>query len=109
MPWPDYPARLRCYVLGRCADARRIERAGVSRTMLVTGRSAMNEQMTVTDRITPKEFRESDGVQDWRVLGDGANAYFRTGSLAAGARLVEAISNVPGVEDHHPDIDVRHD
>jgi 4a-hydroxytetrahydrobiopterin dehydratase len=69
----------------------------------------MNEQMTVTDRITPKEFRESDGVQDWRVLGDGANAYFRTGSLAAGARLVEAISKVPGVEDHHPDIDVRHD
>jgi 4a-hydroxytetrahydrobiopterin dehydratase len=43
------------------------------------------------------------------VLGDGANAYFRTGSFAAGARLVQAISELPGVDDHHPDIDVRHD
>jgi 4a-hydroxytetrahydrobiopterin dehydratase len=69
----------------------------------------MNDQMTMSERITPKEFRESDGVADWRVLGDGANAYFRTGSFAAGARLVQAISELPGVEDHHPDIDVRHD
>jgi 4a-hydroxytetrahydrobiopterin dehydratase len=63
----------------------------------------------MTERITPKQFRESEGVEDWRVLGDGANAYFRTGSFAAGARLVQAISELPGVEDHNPDIDVRHD
>jgi 4a-hydroxytetrahydrobiopterin dehydratase len=69
----------------------------------------MKEPMTMSDRITPKEFRESDGVEDWRVLGDGANAYFRTGSLAVGAKLVQAISQLPGVEDQHPDIDVRHD
>jgi 4a-hydroxytetrahydrobiopterin dehydratase len=69
----------------------------------------MNEPMTMSDRITPREFRESDGVEDWRVLGDGANAYFRTGSFAVGATLVQAISELPGVEDHHPDIDVRHD
>jgi 4a-hydroxytetrahydrobiopterin dehydratase len=69
----------------------------------------MNEQLTTIDRISPKEFRESDGVQDWRVLGDGANAYFRTGSFATGAKLVQAISELPGVEDHHPDIDVRHE
>ena len=61
------------------------------------------------DKITPTQFRESDGVADWRVLGDGANAYFRTGSFAKGARLVQAISELPGVEDQHPDIDVRHD
>ena len=53
--------------------------------------------------------REFEGVDDWRVLGDGANAYFRTGSFAAGARLVQAISELPGVDDHHPGIDVRHD
>ena len=63
----------------------------------------------ITDQISPKQFRESEGVEDWRVLGDGANAYFRTGSFAVGARLVQAISELPGVEDHHPDIDVRHD
>ena len=63
----------------------------------------------MTDRISPTQFREAEGVEDWRVLGDGANAYFRTGSFAKGARLVQAISELPGVEDHHPDIDVRHD
>ncbi len=43
------------------------------------------------------------------MLGDGACAYFRTGSFAAGARLVGAISALPGVEDQHPDVDVRRD
>jgi 4a-hydroxytetrahydrobiopterin dehydratase len=63
----------------------------------------------MTDQITPTQFRESEGVEDWRVLGDGANAYFRTGSFVAGAKLVQAISELPGVDEHHPDIDVRHD
>ena len=54
----------------------------------------------MTDRISPKQFHESEGVEDWRVLGDGACAYFRTGSFAAGARLVQAISELPGVDDH---------
>jgi len=63
----------------------------------------------MTDRISPTQFRESEGVEDWRVLGDGACAYFRTGSFAAGARLVQAISELSDVDDHHPDIDVRHD
>src|SRR5215470_17430033 len=63
----------------------------------------------MTDRISPTQFHESEGVEDWRVLGDGACAYFRTGSLAAGARLVQAISVLPGGDDHHPDVDVRRD
>jgi len=63
----------------------------------------------VSDHISPKQFRESDGVEDWRVVGDGANAYFRTGSFAAGARLVQAISALPGVDDLQPDVDLRHD
>jgi len=63
----------------------------------------------MTDRISPKQFRESEGVEDWRVLGDGANAYFRTGSLAAAARLVQAIGELPAVDDLHPDVDVRQD
>jgi pterin-4a-carbinolamine dehydratase len=63
----------------------------------------------MTDYITPKQFRESEGVEDWRVVGDGANAFFRTGSFAKGARLVQAISELPGIDDHQPDIDVRHE
>jgi 4a-hydroxytetrahydrobiopterin dehydratase len=61
------------------------------------------------DKITPTEFHESDGVEDWRVIGDGAGAFFKTGSFAAAARFVQAIGDVPGVEDHRPDVDLRHD
>jgi 4a-hydroxytetrahydrobiopterin dehydratase len=63
----------------------------------------------MTERRSPQQFHQSEGVEDWRVIGDGACAYFRTGSFAASARLVQAISQLPGVEDHKPDIDVRHD
>ena len=61
------------------------------------------------DQISPKQFHETEGVEDWRVVGDGACAYFRTRSFAAGARLVQAISALPGVEDQQPDVDLRHD
>lgn len=63
----------------------------------------------MTDQISPKQFHESEGVAEWRVLGDGACAYFRTGSFALGARLVAAISQVPGIDDHPPDVDLRPD
>lgn len=61
----------------------------------------------MTEPIAPREFMQSDGVEDWRILGDGANAFFRTGSLAESARLVQAIAELPGVDDHPPAIDVR--
>jgi 4a-hydroxytetrahydrobiopterin dehydratase len=63
----------------------------------------------VTDRISPRQFHEAEGVEDWRVLGEGACTYFRTGSFAAGARLVQAISELADLDDHHPDVDLRHD
>jgi 4a-hydroxytetrahydrobiopterin dehydratase len=69
----------------------------------------MFRETSMTDYITPKQFHDSEGVEDWRVLGDGAFAYFRTGSFAAGVRLAQAISELPGVGDHHPDLDLRHD
>ena len=61
------------------------------------------------DQITMRKFRESEGVEDWRVVGEGACANFRTGSFAAGARLVHAISELANLDDHHPDVDLRHD
>src|SRR5213592_3001298 len=63
----------------------------------------------MADGITPGQFRDSEGVEDWRVLGEGAFAFFRTGSFAAGARLVAAIGELTGLNDHQPDVDVRHD
>ncbi len=61
------------------------------------------------DGITARQFRESEGVEDWPVLGDGACAFFRTGSFSASAKLVSAIGELPGIHHHLPDIDIRHD
>lgn len=63
----------------------------------------------MTDQITGTQFEESGGVEDWRALWGGgrASAYFRTGSLGAGAALVQAISELPSVAGHHVDVDLR--
>lgn len=63
----------------------------------------------MTDYIQPTAFSRASGVEDWRVLGDGANACFLTGSFANSVRLVQAISELPGIADHPPDIDLRPD
>jgi 4a-hydroxytetrahydrobiopterin dehydratase len=63
----------------------------------------------MTDRISPKQFHESAGVEDWRVIGEGACACFRTDPFAKAAQLVQAISELKGIDDHRPDIDVRRD
>ncbi|GAA1304338.1 hypothetical protein GCM10009647_022130 [Streptomyces sanglieri] len=60
-----------------------------------------------TERVRPQQFHEAAGVEDWRVVGEGACAYFRTGSFEVGARFVRAISEMPGVGDESPDVDVR--
>jgi 4a-hydroxytetrahydrobiopterin dehydratase len=61
----------------------------------------------MNDRISPQQFQEADGLEDWRVVGDGACAYFITGSFAESARFVEAMSGLDGVDDHPPAVDVR--
>lgn len=63
----------------------------------------------MSDQIKMKEFHAADGAQDWRIVSDGACAFYRSGSLAEAARLVRAISEIPGVEDHPPAVDIRHD
>jgi 4a-hydroxytetrahydrobiopterin dehydratase len=62
----------------------------------------------MVERISPKEFHEADGVEDWRVLFDGAKAYFATGSFAKGVELVEAIGRLADAANHHPDVDLRY-
>lgn len=61
------------------------------------------------DRMTARQFQDSEGVEDWRVVGDGACTLFRTGSFAESADLVKAIGELDGVEDHPPAADVRSD
>jgi 4a-hydroxytetrahydrobiopterin dehydratase len=47
------------------------------------------------------------GVEDWRLTSEGATAFFRTRSFAESARFVQAISELQGVEEHRPGVDVR--
>lgn len=62
----------------------------------------------MSEPITPQQFHEADGVEDWRALFWGAQAHFRTGSFAKGVALVEAIGALAGAADHHPDVDLRY-
>ncbi len=60
--------------------------------------------------LSAQEFTASEGVEDWRVLGDSVYAFFRTESFATAARLVQAIAELPAIDaDHRPDVDVRHE
>ncbi|GAA2759360.1 VOC family protein [Actinopolymorpha rutila] len=60
--------------------------------------------------MSPEEFKASEGVDDWRLLMDGAQAFFRTDSFATSARLIQAIADLPAVDnEHQPDVDLRPD
>ena len=62
----------------------------------------------MTDRIFARQFHAAEGAEAWRVLPEGACAFFRTDSFSASARLVEAISGLVG-EGDGPSIDIRGD
>jgi 4a-hydroxytetrahydrobiopterin dehydratase len=62
----------------------------------------------MTERISPQEFLEADGVDDWRVVSGVACAYFGTGSFRAGVALVDAIGVLADAANHHPDVDLRY-
>jgi 4a-hydroxytetrahydrobiopterin dehydratase len=61
----------------------------------------------MNDGISARDFGQTRGTEDWRVVGDGAGAVFATGSFRAATRLAAAIGGLEGIEDHAPDIDVR--
>lgn len=63
----------------------------------------------MTEYVTARQFHLSSEVEDWRVTDGGACAYFRTGSFATGARFVQVVSELPGLDDHAPDADLRPD
>src|SRR4051794_21716074 len=65
--------------------------------------------MHMAEQISPSEFLNAEGSRDWRIISDGACAYYRTHSFAAGARFVDAIAALPDLDRNHPDVDIRHD
>jgi 4a-hydroxytetrahydrobiopterin dehydratase len=60
------------------------------------------------DRIYSRQFHAADGAEAWRVLPEGAYAFFRADSFAASARFVEAIGSLV-TEGDAPNVDIRAD
>ncbi len=48
-----------------------------------------------------------DGAPDWRVVSDGACAFFVTSSLAQAAAFVDALAKIPNLNEHQYGIDLR--
>jgi 4a-hydroxytetrahydrobiopterin dehydratase len=61
----------------------------------------------MSEHVTPEQFHAADGAADWRVLSEGATAYFRTGSIAVGARFAAAIGELDGIDAPGRQVDVR--
>lgn len=61
----------------------------------------------MSDPISAREFHATEGLHDWRVLGEGADAFFRTGSFGESVELVRAIGGIPDIDDHPPAVDIR--
>jgi 4a-hydroxytetrahydrobiopterin dehydratase len=57
--------------------------------------------------ITPKQFHDADGVDDWRVLWSVAFALYRTGDFTTGLKLVQEIGRLAEAAGHHPDMNLR--
>lgn len=57
----------------------------------------------MTEYMTSAQFHDDDTLADWRVLFDGVQAHFRTGSFAAGVVLVDAIGRLTA----EADVDLR--
>ena len=58
--------------------------------------------------ITPDEFAELEGLDDWRVEGHAIHATFRGSTYLAGAELVKTIAEIAEADQHHPDMEIRY-
>jgi 4a-hydroxytetrahydrobiopterin dehydratase len=58
------------------------------------------------DRVFSRDFHAADGAGAWRVLPEGAYAFFRSDSFAVAARFVDAIGGLVG-EGDAPAVDIR--
>jgi 4a-hydroxytetrahydrobiopterin dehydratase len=62
----------------------------------------------MAEKITPQQFHDSEGVEDWRVLWSVAFATFRTGDFDTGLRLLNRIGELAAAAHHHPDVNLRY-
>jgi 4a-hydroxytetrahydrobiopterin dehydratase len=58
--------------------------------------------------VTPEEFGELDGLEDWRVLLDAIHATFTAPNYLRAAELVRTIAEIAEEHVHHPDVELRY-
>lgn len=63
--------------------------------------------MQYTD-VTPEEFGELDGLDDWRVALDEIHSTFTAPDYLTAAELVRSIAEIAETLAHHPDIEFRY-
>jgi 4a-hydroxytetrahydrobiopterin dehydratase len=63
----------------------------------------------MTDYLTPSQFNDAVGDLGWRIVGDGCCAFYATRSLAQSADFARRIAELPDVDSHPPDFDIRPD
>jgi 4a-hydroxytetrahydrobiopterin dehydratase len=63
----------------------------------------------MTGTVTSQQFQDAAGADGWHILFDGAHAYFRVDSFAAGVDLVRAIGDLSAAAGTQPDVDLRPD
>ena len=60
----------------------------------------------MTERIFARQFHAAEGADAWRVLPEGASAFFRSESFSASVRFVSAIGALVS-DDDPPHVDIR--
>jgi 4a-hydroxytetrahydrobiopterin dehydratase len=63
----------------------------------------------IDDVIKMNDFLTAEGAEDWRILSDGAVAFYKTDSLAMSANFVAALTDVADLGGHQFGIDIRQD
>jgi 4a-hydroxytetrahydrobiopterin dehydratase len=98
------------HTVNRSSSARRSGTGSRNRTGTIRN-CLYGDVMTDVAMISGRQFLESAGVQDWRVIWGGgwACACFRTGSFEAGIALVERIGALATITRRPPDVDLRPD
>ena len=63
----------------------------------------------MSEDISGKDFLAAEGLEGWRIISDGACAFYPTPSFGASTKLVDGIGGIGGIDEHPPKLDVRHD
>ena len=58
--------------------------------------------------VSPPDFADLTGLDDWRFVLGGLHAHFRAGSFSAAAALAAGVASAADAADHHPDLEIRY-